>query len=213
MPITIQAPFTPNSYKKILNSFDGKAQTVFVRLTQSITTRFFEQLELTPPSPAFIEKLLTNIWVLLKDEELPKPLPKNEIGTPQEPNFNVLNELCDRCLAIVPKHRTEDHLRELIMQLFIALLSPEFRSCRLSYQDVDNDQKCIRQHRSHCVDRISGSHCEDCPYFVALSANQHTKLFKRSWQSDDSFERNKELFLPEDFRALRIFWHLHLRID
>ena len=57
--------------------------------------------------------------------------------------------------------------------------------------------------------RVSGAHCVDCPHWVALTPEQHGRFLARAWQPAGAaeFAAHREVFLPEDFRALRRFLH------
>lgn len=213
MPIVISPPFQPGSYERILTTCGGTPIRAFVEIGLQITRRFFAQQAILPPSDAYVASLWEGIWATSLSEGPPAPLADNAIGEPRTLDDNYLLSLTESTLARLPRHRAEDTLRGLCFQVFITLLSPEFRTCRQSYQKDDATGVCPRQTVDHCRDRISGAHCEDCPFFVALSREQHRKLLGRSFgesrQAD--WQAHTDLFLPEDFRALRIFWHLHLR--
>ncbi len=97
-------------------------------------------------------------------------------------------------------------------QLLKACLNPEFRQCRDSYREVV-DGVCRRQELARTRGRLSGAHCVDCPYWVALRPEQHAALLAREWLAGDleEFAAHHEIFLPEDFRALRVFLWRHAR--
>lgn len=213
MKILIKVPFKPESYTNLLASSDGKAMNIFIEVGQAISKRYFKQIEGISPSEPFLEMFLEAIWTTVHGAGLPVPLGGQEMGEPLDPDYEYLNQLTDQCLDQLPRHRAEDQLRALCVQMLISLLSPEFKSCRQSYIVEESGGGCLRQSREHCEERISGSHCEDCPYFTALTEMQHRKLLSRVWSSDSptTFESSPKLFLPEDFRSLRIFWHLHIR--
>jgi len=191
----------------------GSPNRVLGEIGLEITKRFFTQQKIIPPSDAYISSLWEGIWTTAIAEGIPQPLASNEVGVPRTLDDSYLFSLTDKTLARLPRHRAEDMLRTLCVQIFTALLSPEFKSCRQSYQHHDADGTCSRQSLDQCQDRVSGSHCEDCPFFVALSQDQHRKLLSRAFGPENQFtwSSNISLFLPEDFRSLRIFWHLHLR--
>lgn len=212
MSFVISAPFPPDSYEQILRDCGGDAAAVFVGLGSEITRRYFTQVEVPPPGDAFVEHLWRATWEIIHREQLPQPLAARDIGEPRRLGDDYLFTLTDQILAQLPRHRAEDTLRALCVQILVGLLSPEFRACRQSYQTVGPDGKCARLEIAHCRDRVSGAHCEDCPFFVALSAAQHGKLLARAYaMMGGAAPFRPDLFLPEDFRALRVFWHLHLR--
>ena len=52
--------------------------------------------------------------------------------------------------------------------------------------------------------RVSGAHCVDCPYWVTLTAEQHEVFLAENWHAGPGeFAKDRDVFLPEDFRALR----------
>lgn len=191
----------------------GSPERVLSEIGLEITKRFFAQQKIIPPSDAYVTSLWEGIWATGTQEGLPLPLANNEAGEPRTLDDSYLFGLAEKTLARLPRHRAEDTLRTLCVQIFTALLSPEFKACRQSYQSQDASGSCTRQAADECRDRVSGSHCEDCPFFVALSQDQHRKLLGRAFgpAGQSTWSGNMSLFLPEDFRALRIFWHLHIR--
>jgi hypothetical protein len=213
MPLIISQPFSPGSYARVVETCGGTPGAVFQQIGLELSQRFFRQVGVPPPGPAYLGSLWTRIWDVTHREGLPAPLAAHEIGAPAALDSEFLELLTEDALSELPVHRAADHLRVLCMQVFTALLSAEFRACRQSFQEEGSGGACLRQDPEHCRDRLSGSHCEDCPFFVALSADQHRKLLERSFpeQRRAAWQANRDLFLPEDFRALRVFWHLHLR--
>lgn len=213
MPIVITSPFQPGSYDRLVATCGGTAVNTFVEIGLDISRRFFAQQSILPPGDAYIRSLWDGLWNTILAEGLPVPLAGNAIGEPRTLDDAYLFALAEKTLQRLPRHRTEDTLRTLCVQVLIATLSPEFKACRQSYQNLDASGACPRHSADHCRDRVSGSHCEDCPFFVALSQDQHRKLLGRSFgpSNQAAWTAQADLFLPEDFRALRIFWHLHLR--
>lgn len=212
MPFLISAPFSPDSYERLIKDLGGSAPVAFSKIGLEVTQRFFNQQEIPPPLDPFLEAFWKGIWEITHREGLPKPLSMSEIGEAKELDDAYVGKLSEEVLSRLPQHRTSETLLALAFQIFTALLSPEFKACRQSYLEEDASGSCARQDLQYCSDRVSGSHCEDCPYFVAMSAQQHRKLLSKQWCGDVAvFENHSDLFLPEDFRALRIFWHLYLR--
>ncbi|MEM7789863.1 MAG: hypothetical protein AAF546_00545 [Verrucomicrobiota bacterium] len=211
MAILASTPLKPDSYNQILSNCGGDPKSVFIGICREITERYFVQRSINKPSTAFVQVLLDRVWQAAHTIGTPEPLEPKAMGTPQEPDYELLYLHAQECLNGLPKHRAEDILRELIIQLLVGLTNPEFKACRQSYTSR-HAEGCLRQNRDHCAERVSGAHCEDCPYFVVLSKEQHRRLLQRSWADEsDDFSINKDIFLPEDFRSLRVFWHLHLR--
>ena len=94
-------------------------------------------------------------------------------------------------------------------QLVKACFYPEFKTCRDSFREVSPDGTCRRQELARARVRVSGSHCVDCPHWVALTPDQHVRFLTRAWQPGRAaeFTAHRDVFLPEDFRALRRFLH------
>jgi hypothetical protein len=215
MAYVITSPFQPGSYERLVATCGGSPARVFNGILLELLKRCYVQQATPPPGDAYLNSLGEGLWETVLAEGLPVPLAAAEVGEPRTLEDSYLLALAEKTLARLPRHRTEDLLRAFCIQILVALLSPEFKACRQSYQAVDaaNGNTCARQSVDHCRDRISGSHCEDCPFFVALSQDQHRKLLARSFGASNQsvWSANTGLFLPEDFRALRVFWHLHIR--
>jgi hypothetical protein len=215
MAFVITTPFQPGSYERLVATCGGSPARVFSGLILELIKRYYAQLSTPPPGEAYLQSLGESLWETVIGEGLPVPLGAAEVGEPRTLEDSYLLALVEKTLARLPRHRTEDQLRAFCIQILIALLSPEFKACRQSFQRIDaaGGDTCARHSLDHCRDRISGSHCEDCPFFVALSQDQHRKLLGRSFSPSLQavWSANTGLFLPEDFRALRIFWHLHIR--
>jgi hypothetical protein len=94
-------------------------------------------------------------------------------------------------------------------QLVKACFYPEFKTCRDSFREVSPDGTCRRQELARALKRVSGAHCVDCPHWVALTPEQHGRFLARAWQPAGAadFAAHRDVFLPEDFRALRRFLH------
>ncbi len=90
-------------------------------------------------------------------------------------------------------------------QLVKACFNAPFKTCRDSFREVSPDGSCRRQELKRAGERVSGSHCVDCPYWTSLTPAQHAKFLAREWRvgGPAEFVRHQGIFLPEDFRALR----------
>ena len=208
----IPLPYSHETFEKYYRQFGPTPKLAFIEIALVVAKRLFEQTSARPPSDVFLKQMLEISWNVIENEGLPQPLSNKETGEAKAPDYDYYTSLVESVLSQLPRHRSEDSLRILLWQLFIAMLGREFKSCRLSYQELDPQGDCARQSLDNCNDRISGSHCEDCPYFIALSSPQHRKLFTRSWVGDQPVkEEELAVFLPEDFRGLRIFWYLYIR--
>ncbi len=92
-----------------------------------------------------------------------------------------------------------------VRQLLKACLQRSPVRCRDSYREVAGGT-CRRQVLDRTGGRISGAHCVDCPHWNELSADEHAGLLERSWVEGtaDHFRNHRDVFLPEDFRSLRL---------
>lgn len=158
--------------------------------------------------------MLKDLWIFSIQLGHPSALKVSEMGKPGDPHAETW---ATHTQALIDRWKLDrnqaDLVTPVIEQLLLTILLPEFKACRQSYLEKEPLGDCIpRQEAEYCRERISGSHCEDCPYFTALSAEKHRKLLERSWESETSdFSKQVDVFLPDDFRFLRVFLHLHRR--
>lgn len=112
--------------------------------------------------------------------------------------------------AMTPERRED--LNVPVRQLLKACLQAEPVRCRESYREVVGGH-CRRQELARTRGRISGAHCVDCPHWGALDAGKNTALLERAWVEGPAtgFHKHRDVFLPEDFRALRT-WALRVTI-
>lgn len=140
---------------------------------------------------------------------LPTPLAEGEMGEP--------GEMADAEVAPLVAELLADCARAVDLavparQLIKACFHPEFRRCRDSYRERDEDGTCRRQQLKKAMGRVSGSHCVDCPYWTSLSREDHTRCLLRGWAGNPvEFHAHAEVFLPEDFRALKRWLHAQAR--
>lgn len=98
----------------------------------------------------------------------------------------------------------EPLLQEAAKQLVKACFYPELAECRNSFREVGRDGACRRQELARARGRVSGTHCVDCPHWVALAPGEHAAMLACEWKSGaEDFTAGREVFLPEDFRELR----------
>jgi hypothetical protein len=122
-----------------------------------------------------------------------------------------LNNL-SRTAAHVPCNDAPARLHRNVTQLVKACFYPEFTVCRDSFREVAKDGSCRRQELARVRQRVSGTHCVDCPHWVALTPAGHGELLQREWRSEPGIlEDNCGVFLPEDFRELRRWLHARAR--
>jgi hypothetical protein len=108
----------------------------------------------------------------------------------------------------------DEGLANAVKQLVKACLYPEFTVCRESYREAAGDGGCKRQELARVRGRVSGTHCVDCPHWVALTPEQHGAMLARAWRvgGAEALAENRGVFLPEDFRALRRWLHARARM-
>lgn len=180
----------------------------FERLVATVVTRFFGQKLDAPPPAAEVARLVAQMRQLVEERGLPPPLPLHENGAPG----GMSEEACAPLVARVIAGTQEPLLAEAARQLIKACFYPEFKVCRDSFREVTRDGTCRRQELERVRGRLSGSHCVDCPHWVALTAPQHAQYLRQEWRGDPAvFAAHQEIFLPEDFRALRRWLHAAAR--
>lgn len=181
---------------------DAAAET-FSRHVGTILDRFWTQNR-APKLPAEVrDGIATRLWSLVRERGLPPPLPVAEKGDPGEMTPEEVAPLIARVVDGVSDPLLDAAARQLVKACF----QPEFRTCRESYHEADDDGTVRRQELKRACQRISGSHCVDCPYWLSLSPEQHATFLRKQWREGRAadFDAHRGLFLPEDFRALRRF--------
>jgi hypothetical protein len=170
-----------------------------------ILARYCRQNGLVELSEAEMDLISTRLLAIIATRGLPRPLPPGEEGSPGELNAAEVTPLVESVLEGVNRRAA---LLDPIRQLVKACFHREFAICRDSYREVLPDGICRRQQLKKALGRVSGSHCVDCPYWTSLSADEHAQRLSDSWMGDmEEFERNRSVYLPADFRALRLWIH------
>lgn len=179
----------------------------FERLVAAMVARFGAQGGRAVPAEATL-RLAAQLGRVMEARGLPRPLREGESGAPggmAEAEVALL-------VAQVTAGLDEPWLTEVARQLVKACFYPEFTVCRDSYREVARDGSCRRQELARVRGRISGAHCVDCPHWVALSPAAHAALLAGEWRGDaTAFAAHREIFLPEDFRAFRVWLHAEAR--
>lgn len=175
----------------------------FERLVVTIVARFCAQGN-GPVPEAARARFAAQLRDVVAERGLPLPLAAGECGAPGGmPEAEVA-----AWVARVTAGLDAPLLTEAARQLVKACFYPEFTVCRDSYREVTRDGACRRQELARARGRISGSHCVDCPHWTALTAAAHGELLRREWRGDPAvFSAHREVFLPEDFRAFRLWLH------
>lgn len=70
-------------------------------------------------------------------------------------------------------------LADAVAQLVKAITYPRLNVCRESYREVGPDGSCRRQLAVQARRRISGTHCVDCPHWLAFGPAEHEALAAR----------------------------------
>ncbi len=178
----------------------------FVVLILPVLLRVFAQTMRAVLAPEILEVFARRLWALVEERGLPAPLAPCEQGEAQEMTAEEVALLIERLLAgLAPAER--EALATPARQLVKACFNAPFKTCRDSFREVSPDGSCRRQELTRARERVSGAHCVDCPYWTALTPPQHAKFLAREWRvgGPAEFVRHQDVFLPEDFRALREF--------
>jgi hypothetical protein len=174
---------------------------VFAALGSACLRRFLAQNEKPALPEAELARLAARVWRVMAREAalLPAAGPEwREI--PAALVESMAREILDE---VLPAGKNAD-LAVPVRQLLKACLQAEPVRCRESYREVVGGS-CRRQDLARARGRISGAHCIDCPHWVALEADRNAALLERSWVVGPvtRFQAHRDVFLPEDFRALR----------
>jgi hypothetical protein len=185
-----------------------EAEKEFSRLVGAVLVRFLAQNGRAAPPDAAIAAFGARLWTLVKERGLPRPLAAHERGEPGEMSDAECAPLGGRVLG----GATDEWLAAAAKQLVKACFYPEFKTCRDSWREVAADGACRRQELARVRGRVSGAHCVDCPHWVAMTPAPHEKFLAKNWRAGaENFRANRGEFLPEDFRALRVWLHARAR--
>ncbi|HTJ78308.1 MAG TPA: hypothetical protein VL357_04875 [Rariglobus sp.] len=165
----------------------------FHRNVAAVVTRFLAQNGLTPLGGPELRMLAAELVSL--GGEIP-------VGADELPDQVVKNSVA-RVLAVFSPPRPE--LANLVKQLIKGCYQSDHAQCRESYHETDAAGRCRRQELAYDLARVSGAHCVDCPYWREWSAEDHAARLANKWRGGPAeFAAHREVFLPEDFRALRL---------
>jgi hypothetical protein len=185
----------------------------FECLVSAVLTRFFAQNGRAAPPATQLTRFAAGLHALIAERGLPRPLNADELGKPGGMADEECAALVARAVAgLDASVVTDPLLADAARQLVKACFYPEFKICRDSFREVARDGACRRQQLERVRGRISGSHCVDCPHWIALEAEEHAAFLAREWIGDTvEFAVWRGIFLPEDFRALRRWLHAAAR--
>ncbi len=162
----------------------------FRRIVAAMVTRFFGQNGRPLPADVTVAAVTARLAEWVRERGFPdRGLAEAEIAAV---TASVLGECADPLLA------------DAVKQLVKACGYPRLAQCRDSFREVTREGGCRRQELARVRGRISGSHCVDCPHWTALTPAQHAEFLAAEWRADPAlWSAHREVFLPEDFRALR----------
>ncbi len=212
--MTVLRQLNEGSWKLFLSENGGNESDAFVAVAMPVLERLLVQLR--SPLPALHRRdMLREIWDA--SVRVGRPLKAN----PDEPQEHLdlsarLSDAMEEAMekAAVPIRLLKRPQQFVVFSQFMrSLCHPEVRNCTLSFRKADSLGKCERQNLGVCKSRLSGSHCEECPLFLTLTPDNHLKTLLRAWIDPDTetLGRFQGVFLPEDYRDLRCFLHLHAR--
>ena len=169
----------------------------FARLVAAVMARMLAQTGQPPASAVELGRLA----VLLDSLGSQEGWTRRRAGCGEELPEALVREWIERVIALFPGHGPA--LAPLAKQLIKACFQPEPTSCRLSYRQQDASGRCRRQEEAYDRARISGAHCIDCPHW-SRERSEHAAWLAGEWHAGPAaLAAAMEVFLPEDFRALR----------
>lgn len=165
-----------------------------------ILARFFAQNGRAVPAVAECEAFAARLAAVVAERGLPRLLAPGECGVAG----SLPDEVCAPLVARVVAGASEPLLADAARQLVKACFHPAFTECRDSFREVARDGTCRRQDLARVRGRVSGTHCVDCPHWVALTPAEHERFVADEWKAGATeFATHRDVYLPEDFRALR----------
>ena len=171
---------------------------VLRRTVTVVVARFLAQNQFAPVDEMTLGELADAL--MATGEEI-----RRVVGTPaagELPNEAVKGEVA-RVLTVFSPPRPE--LEGLVKQLIKGCYQPDHPQCRESYHETDAHGRCRRQELAYDLTRVSGAHCVDCPHWRGWTPDDHAARLAAAWKDGAAaFIARREVFLPEDFRALRL---------
>jgi hypothetical protein len=180
-----------------MNGIDELARRLAV-----VLRRYARQngIEAAGGAEAEIARVAGRLGELVARRGLPRPLGPGETGTPGGMSDAETAPLVAEVLGGVAAPWLADAARQLVKACFY----PEFTECRESWCEPAKDGGCRRQDLARVRLRVSGTHCVDCPYWTAPEPAAHAAKVAAAWQAGaEAFAAGRDVFLPEDFRAVR----------
>lgn len=188
---------------------DESAAQEFAARVIPVLHRFLVQNGRQPLSRDQSAAVSLRLWAVVEQRGLPPPLAAGDPGVPGGMSEDEVAPL----VAQVLDSTNDELLTNAVKQLIKACFYPEFTVCRDSFREPTKDGGCRRQELARVRGRVSGAHCVDCPHFVALDPAEHAAFLAREWRvgGAEALAAHREVFLPEDFRALRRWLHAQAR--
>lgn len=176
------------------------AEVELVGIVKRILTRYCRQQRQVPPDDGRLESVAVALAGLVGERGLPPPRDTGATTARGGPGEAEVATLAARLAG----EGAGPVLGEAAKQLVKACFYPPLADCRDSFREVAGDGVCRRQQLERARGRISGSHCVDCPHWIGRTAEGHAAYFAAEWRMDPAVRAaHPEVFLPEDFRALR----------
>lgn len=186
-----------------------KVGAEFEQKVAAVVARFFAQNGRAAASGAEVQRFAAQLGALVAERGLPRPLAAGECGAPGGMSEAECAPLVARVVAGLDAAIWSDAARQLVKACFY----PEFTVCRDSFREVGRDGVCRRQELERARGRVSGAHCVDCPHWAALAPAAHAEFIASEWHGDRAtLTAHRDVFLPEDFRALRVWLHAAARV-
>ena len=184
------------------------AGETFGRLIAAILDRYGRQRAMARVDESETGRVAARLWALIESRGRP-PIPAD--GGGEEPPEMVAAEVAPLVAQVLAGLAGAEALKNPVRQLVKACLQAERRTCRESYREAGVDGVCRRQLIDRVRERVSGTHCVDCPHWTALTPERHGNFLAGAWMPTRAaeFAEHREVFLPEDFRALRVFLGAH----
>jgi hypothetical protein len=171
----------------------------FAALVAPVVERMARQQDRTV-SRAEVDAFARRLADVMAACPLPPPLLAGDPGRPG----GMADAECARLVALVVGPEPDRFFAEVARQVIKACLHPVFTQCRDSYRERAADGHCRRQERDRTRLRVSGAPCVDCPYWTSLDGPAHGRLLDDGWVGNPAAWRAEaDLYLPDDFRALR----------
>lgn len=169
----------------------------FARLVAAVMTRMLAQTGQPPASSVELARLAT----LLDSLGSLEGWARRRASVGEELPEVLVRDWVERVIALFPGHGPA--LTPLAKQVIKGCFQPEPTTCRLSYRQQDASGRCRRQEEAYDQARISGAHCIDCPHW-RRERSEHEAWLAGEWHAGRvALAAGIEVFLPEDFRALR----------